>query len=266
MKDIGHERVTLVKAAATQGKAISALGARFIIMRYGRGNLGFFWMFVEPMILCTGVMILWRMTKGNFEHGLPIVTIVFTGYMPLTLWRHLSNSGVFLLRSSMPVFVHRNITQLDVVITRLFLEAVSVTAATCLVFFVLYALNIVMLPMEYHTIFIGWGIMAVLGAGFSMMLAAATEFSEVTERFIQPTQYLMVPLSGCFFLVDWLPYSARDIVLYNPFVHSYELIRAGFFGNEVVTYGDAKYGVICGIMSLGVGFLSISLVRDRIGS
>ena len=81
----------------TKLRVLEALAVRDMMRRYGRGNLGFLWVLLEPMILTVGVMLIWSVAKGEQEHGIEIIAFVLTGYMPLTLWRHMTNGGVFLL-------------------------------------------------------------------------------------------------------------------------------------------------------------------------
>ena len=47
------------KGWKVQARVITALMLRDAMMRYGRENIGFVWVILEPMLLCTGVMILW---------------------------------------------------------------------------------------------------------------------------------------------------------------------------------------------------------------
>lgn len=254
-----------VNSVSLQISTFRALAVRFVMTRYGRENIGFLWLFIEPMLLCGGVMLLWSAMKGSSEHGVSIVSLVFSGYMPLTLWRHLSNSGIFVLRSSRAIVIHRNITFFDIVITRLFLETLACSAAAVFVFFIIYFVGYIELPFSAFDVAMGWLLMAILGSGFAMILASATERFDLVEKFVQPIQYLVVPLSGCFYMVDWLPPAARAIVVYIPLVHCYELIRAGLFGPSAITYGNMFYGYAVGVIILGFGFYCVGAVRDRIG-
>ena len=46
----------------------------------------------------------------------------------------------------------------------------------------------------------------------------------------------LVLISGVFFMVDWLPASVRELILWVPMVHGNEMVRHGFFGSVVTTY------------------------------
>src|SRR5215510_5657944 len=91
-----------------QARNIHALMLRDVATRYGRDNIGFVWVVLEPMILTVGVMIVWSaIAVGGHKEGVTLVEFVLTGYIPLTLWRHLTNSMVLIFRRSVPLLYHR---------------------------------------------------------------------------------------------------------------------------------------------------------------
>ncbi len=108
--------------------------------------------------------------------------------------------------------------------------------------------------------------MIILAGGMGSIIAVLTEYSETTERFVQPMQYLMLPLSGSFFMVDWLPTSTQNVALLNPSVHCYEMFRAGVFGEEIPTHFTPWYPALCGIVMFAVGLYSLDTVKSRLHS
>ena len=72
---------------------IWALLLREILTRYGRHNIGFLWLFVEPMLFTLGVAALWT---ARAVHGsdLPIVAFAITGYSSVLLWRNMPCAAI----------------------------------------------------------------------------------------------------------------------------------------------------------------------------
>ncbi len=248
----------------SQARCMHALVIRDLMMRYGRGNIGFLWVVLEPMILTVGVMGVWSMIKPPSEHGVQIVAIVLTGYMPLTLWRHFTNAAVFIFRRNAGLLYHRNISLLDTFLSRMFLEFVGTTTALATVSGLLLAADIIAPPQDIGLVVAAWSLQGLYSLGLALIIAALTEYSEVTERFIQPLQYLMLPISGTFFMVEWLPTFAQDIIWYNPSIHIYEMFRNGFFGEGVTTHYAAWYPLTWSLFLTAIGFLGVEAVRDRI--
>src|SRR5262245_10435045 len=130
---INFDQKSFAAGMKVQFRCLRALMIREMMMRYGRNSLGFVWVFIEPMLLCVGVMVLWSLAREPFEHGLPVVAFVFTGYMPLTLWRHITNKSVRLFRQNSNLLYHRHVTLLDVFLTGALLEFAGTTTALFLV-------------------------------------------------------------------------------------------------------------------------------------
>ncbi|TMQ03187.1 MAG: hypothetical protein E6J90_53875 [Deltaproteobacteria bacterium] len=55
--------------------------------------------------------------------------------------------------------------------------------------------------------------------------------------------YLFLPLSGAFYMVDWLPSRVQSLALLLPTVDCAELLREGFFGTRVHAHYDLGYVV-----------------------
>lgn len=254
----------LAKGWAIQIRNIRAIALRDLMMRYGRDNIGFVWVVLEPMILTAGVMGIWTLLNGSHRSGIRIVEFVLTGYMPLTLWRHLSNNMISVFRRSNSLLFHRSVTLLDISLARLLLEFLGTTTALVVVWAVLNALGLAGEPAQLGLLVTGWLMMALVAGGVGLIIAAASEYSDTTERFIQPLQYLLIPISGAFSLVEWLPAWAQRAILFNPTVHCYEVFRAGFFGPSVATHYSFSYFFLCALPICFIGLVGLEWSRDRV--
>src|SRR3954468_3184908 len=90
-----------------QQRVIHALLMREILTRYGRHNIGFLWLFVEPMIFTTGVTILWSLTKSVHGSTLPIVAFALTGYSSVLLWRNMPARCIGAIEPNLSLMYHR---------------------------------------------------------------------------------------------------------------------------------------------------------------
>jgi capsular polysaccharide transport system permease protein len=217
------------------------------------------------LTLTVGVMILWSALKPTYQHGIHIVSLVLTGYLPLTLWRHMSQCATYAVRRNAGVLYHRNVTLLDAVFSRFAIEFLGTTTALAFVSTILITSGLVEPIQDYGLVILGWFTMAALSLGFGLVIGAATEYSEVVERILQPLQYFLLPISGCFFMVDWLPTEAQTLALYVPMVHVYEMFRAGFFDEGVRTYYTVEYPLIWALCAVALGVRLLMRVRDRVG-
>jgi capsular polysaccharide transport system permease protein len=255
---------TLWLAVQRKVRTINALFIRELMARFGHRNIGFLWQIAEPLMLALGVMVSWTMIYGESNHGVRVIPLVLTGYTMLTLWRHMVARLTHSFRHGSGLLFHRAVRPVDILIARGLLESVS----TLLSFFVAY-IPLVLLdlvePVHDFLVLLGaWTLMCFFSFGVALTITAIAHFSEAFERFVQPIMYLILPLTGVFYMVYWLPPAAREIVLYSPLVHISEMFRAGYFGPDVPTFWDPYYIFLWGIGMNAVGWTLVLKAQQHI--
>lgn len=247
-----------------QSRILGALLMREMNTRFGREGIGFLWLIAEPMAFCLGVMILWTLTKPPYEHGVRIAPFVMTGYMSLILLRHQIALSSAALQANIGLLHHRQIAPLHIYLSRNLLEVAGATVAFIVVYIVLLALGQVSLPHDPLLLYSGWLLLAWIGMGFALILAGLGMRYEVMERLVPLIGYLLIPISGAFFMVSWLPPHVQSLYLYVPFPHPIEMIRAATFGEFVETHYNALYALALGTIFNIIGMLLVASSRDRI--
>lgn len=243
---------------------VGALLLREMATRYGREGLGFVWLIVEPLIFCFGVLAIWIIGKPPYEHGIQVAPFVMTGYMALILCRHFIGSASNALQANIGLMHHRQIAPMHIFISRAVLEFMGTTASFVVVYVALLALGQVRMPTDLLLVYGGWLMMAWIGHGFAIMLAGLAMRFEPIERVVPLVSYLLVPFSGAFMMVAWLPANYRDLFLLLPFPHGIEMIRAGVFGEFVETHYNVGYAMTVATVMNIVGLLLIAGAKDRI--
>lgn len=252
----------LVTRLSIQFQVIAALIVRNVMGRYGRGNLGFLWLIIEPIFLVGGVMAIWSLLHRS-GHGVPIVAFVFSSYMPLTLWRHLS-SAPRALSGNFGLLYHRRITVFDIMVARALTDIAGISAAGLVVYFVLFSIGALDWIADPSLVLTGWMLMCLFGFGVGCITASLSEKSEVIENLIQPIQYLLLPISGVFFMVHWIPKQYHEYLLLVPMVHIYEIIRSGVFGEKVSTHYNIYYPLFWSVITITLGIIGINHARKNL--
>lgn len=234
-------------------RIVGALMMREGSLRYGHENLGFFWVMGEPLVLTCGVMGLWTISGLTHGHSVGVVEFALTGYTMITLWRHLSGKSVHSIRNSGSLLFHRNIRILDVLVARALLETVGILAA----FFIAWApltLLGAMSPMSDPLLFVaGYMLHAWFSFGVGCIIAALSEIWLPAEQFIPPIMYLTLPATGCFSMAAWLPQPMRDILMWSPLANTQEMVRAGIFPPDIITYYYPTYVILVCLVLTAIG-------------
>jgi capsular polysaccharide transport system permease protein len=245
-------------------RIIWALSLREIVTRYGRENLGFLWVIGEPLLFCVTVSIMWSIIKPTYEHGVRVVPFVITGYMPILLIRHGLQHGMYAVRVNAPLLYHRQIAILHLFIARCIVEIVGVTLAFIIICALLIPVGLLDFPKEIGLIYIGWFLLAWMSFGLAMVFGSLFELFDPIERFVSVITYMMVPLSGTFYMAAWIPAQYRGYVLLIPFLNTVEMIRGGFFGDAVQTYYNIPYTVAWAAGFTLLGLILATFVRNRV--
>lgn len=250
--------------AARHLKIVGALTMREMVTRFGREGLGFAWMVAEPLCFCFGVMILWSFTKPAYEHGIRLAPFIMTGYMSLILIRHLIAILSSALKSNIGILYHRDVKPMHIFTARILLEIGGTTIAFIIVYLVLFAIGETNAPTNYLNLYGGWLLLCWVAVGFALVLTGLAMRFEVFERLLSLISYLMIPLSGAFAMVAWLPPKYQEVILLIPFVHGVEMLRSGVFSEFTPTYFDPPYALLCGAMLNLLGLAMIAGASDRL--
>ncbi len=255
---------SLLRSALIQLRVIHALVLREVITRYGRHNIGFAWLFLEPMLFTCGVATLWTMAKMSHGSSLPIVAFALTGYSSILLWRNCSNRCIKAIEPNLCLMFHRNVTVLDVLLGRVVLEVIGASVSLTVLSLVFISIGWMAPPSNILIALQGWVMLGWFALALSLFVGALSERSELLERVWHILTYLLFPLSGAGFLVEWLPSSAQKVVLWLPMVHGVEMLRSGFFGGLIRPHYDAGYFAMANLILMFFGLAATRQIRQHV--
>jgi len=241
-------------------RVIGALIIREMLTRYGRNNIGFLWLFLEPMLFTLVITGLWTATQDLHRSDIPIAAFTLTGYSVVLLWRNMPGRCIRALKSNRALLFHRQVKMLDVYIARLLLEFAGVTVSFVGLGIALWAIDWINPPEDVLVVLAAWLLMAWFGAALALTLGALSEHYPVVEKFWSPVALILFPLSGAAFMADAVPPGAREKLLYLPMLHGTEFLREGFFGSHVVTHYDVGYLIVFNVLLTAFGLTQVKRV------
>jgi capsular polysaccharide transport system permease protein len=257
-----EEFATIRRGARMQQRVIGALIVREMHTRFGRHYLGYAWLFFEPLLLgtCIGLMHLWRdrpSAFGPFE-------FYAVGYVMYFIVRGVVNRASSAIPANRAMLYHRNITLPDIFFARHIIETVSCTGVLLVILFGLFAVN-GDFPESPVKVAMAMMAMALFRQGLAFLVASLTQAVEGIERGIHAITYLLLPVCGMFFLVEWLPEWLQEFALWVPTVHVFELLRDGQFGSRFRPYYDLTYVAGWIMVTHLLGLAALRITRQRIG-
>jgi len=244
---------------AVHRRVIGALLVREMLTRYGRNNIGFLWLFVEPAVFVLLVTIVWSAIRNISASNLPIVAFALTGYTSLLLWRNAVSRCIGAVKSNRALLFHRQVTVLDIFTARILLELIAVTTALVGLGLALYAFGWLEPPEDALQFVGGWLLLCWFAAGFALTIGGLSEKADVVGRIWHPFSYILMAFSGVAYIVDALPAARRSVALWIPMVNAVEYMREGWFGSMMRAHYDLAY---LGMFNLGLTLIGLILVKQ----
>lgn len=255
---------SLLHSLSVQWRVIKALFLRETLTRYGRNNIGFLWLFVEPIIFIIVVGGA-RGIRGNiFNFPLPYIAFAVTGYCSMLLWRGIISRSSGAISSNQGLLYHRNVKVLDFFASRILMEFAGTTGAFLTLWAAAFFFGEMTAPHDVMKMILGWALLTWVGISFALVIGSLSDRYELIDKILNPVLFILMPLSGVFFMVDWLPPEYQKIILALPMVHGLELLREGYFGYAVRAHYDLGYvSVFCLITTL-IGLLLVKGTSSQV--
>lgn len=257
MKEL--HKTSFWESLAIQKRVIHALLMREIITRYGRNNVGFLWLFIEPLTMTLLMTLMWKFVRGHQISSLNIVAFTITGYPMMMMWRNASNRAIGAVSANAALLYHRNVRVLDTLWSRMLLEVFGATIAQITIMAILITIQWIDWPADVFYMLMAWILMAMFAFSLGLIICSLAYKAQPFGKVWNTLSFIMMPMSGVFFFVNSLPEGIRKMVLWIPMIHGTEMFRAGYFGNSAVTYENPWYLLLCNLVLLWLG---LAMVND----
>ena len=166
------------------------------------------------------------------------------------------------IEPNLTLMYHRNVKVIDIFFARVVLEVLGASASLLFLTLTFSFLGLMDLPQDIFKVLLAWVLLVWFSMALGFVVGSVSELSETFDRVWHIFTYLLFPLAGAGFMVDWLPTQAKNVVLWLPMVHATEMLRHGYFGQKVPTYESVEYFMICNLILTFVGVLLVKRVGE----
>ena len=257
------EKPSLLESFHVQRAVVGALFMRELHTRFGRHNIGFLWLFLEPLTLGTAVGMLHSLSGHDMPGGIDPFLFSMFGYVPFFVFRSVVTRAPSAIHSNLTLLYHQRVTLLDIMLARNILES-SAILGVIVVIVAVCSFVAEKPPANPGLLLLGVSCMILLSHGLSLLLASAGGCWEGFDRLVHPVTYLLMPVSGAFFALNWFSPEWREILLWMPLINIHEMIRDGQFGDQLPSYYDTVYILEWIVGSNVTGMLALRAVRSKL--
>ncbi|MFT8938033.1 ABC transporter permease [Liquorilactobacillus sp.] len=266
MNKSNNKLTVFFRGLKIQSRVIGALILRELHTRYGRENIGYLWIILEPMLFATGIGILHAGSKETEFSMTDIRPVPFAivGYGTYIIFRNIVNRSSGTVEANAPLLYHRMVSLFDMLFARVILEAAGIICSVFILLFLSYCIGIGTLPARPVYLLLGQLYMTWLALAISIIVCAITYENSTIERLIHPMTYFCLPISAIFFMLEWVPEPYRQWLEWVPLAQCTEMVRYGQFEAASAKYFQFGYlSLSCAILTL-IGLLSLRIVRKHI--
>ncbi|MFT4060122.1 MAG: ABC transporter permease [Legionella sp.] len=260
MNVIDYSFISLREALTIQLRVIYALMMREIITRYGRANFGFLWLFFEPMLFTLGVITFRGLFFDNQHASFPLVVFLLTGYLSYISFRNSTSRLGRSASANKGLLYHQNVTVLDLVIARFLLEFLGASGAFLVIGLGFIYFGLMTAPANLALSVIAWILLAWFSLSFGMIIVFLMERSSLFERIWPIVMIALLPLSGVFFMVSWMPPKVQSLLLWSPLVNAIEFLREAFLGPEIHALYSVAYLLKVNLILMLVGLMLLKKI------
>lgn len=253
----------LLRGLRVQARSIGAVMLRELHTRFGRDNVGYLWLVLEPMILSGGIALTHLFTHAVLPYGFQPGSFYSAGYITYIAMRNNVNRASQLIEANKPLLFHKTVTLQDISVARTALEGLAVLGAMITILGAYCLTGLSDVPQRPWFVLLGLFLMTWLSGGLSMMITGLSQFSPLVERLVHPITYLMIPISGMFFILEELPPRIAEIMKWAVFPQITDITRMGLRSEYDSRYLDYTYVIgVCATTTL-LGLLLLRIARRR---
>jgi len=241
----------LVTGFRVQRRVIGAMILRELHTRYGRDNIGYLWLIGEPMILASIITLIHATTPStHFASDIGAVPFTIIGYTIFIIFRGVFNRSEGAIHANQTLLHHQMVSIFDILLARAIIEVAGCFIVLCILLLLASALGYADLPERPLYLLSAVGFMAWWSFALGTLAAVYTYGSEALARLMHPFSYFMIPLSGAFYQMSWLPASWQQTLSWFPMPLIFEQARYGQFRSASDTYVAPGYvAVVCAILT-----------------
>ncbi len=246
---------------SVQLKVIKALILRELSGRFGRENIGYLWMIGEPLMLASVITLIHLAEPGRYGGDIQPAPFAILGYTIYIIFRGVFSRADGIVALNIPLFYHRQVKILDIMIARTIVETTGCFIAGTVLMTIAIIFDLAALPARPLYLLGAIALMMWWSFATGMLAARASFHSETVGRQLHVIAYFCIPISGSFFALSVAPPWIRDWLQWFPMTLIMEQARYGQFRSASFQYVSPVYvSAVCACLTYA-GLLMLRKVQ-----
>lgn len=236
---------------------IHALLIRELKTRFGRYRLGMVWALLEPFLQILVFLGIFHFRGRSTVGGLELPIFLATGIAPFLYFRKIINQCMGAVSGNRNLLIYRQVRIFDPFLTRFLLEmGVSFIVLIALIagsWWIGYEVEVVN-TLRFIQVYLLLSLFAFgIGLSFGVFNTLYPEPGKLLPMLLRPLMFI----SGTFFSINEIPHNLQGLLLWNPLLHAFEMMRSCFSFYYDTSLVSLDYLALCTLISMTMGMLSL---------
>lgn len=232
-----------------------ALLIRELRTRFGRYRLGLFWALLEPVMQICIFMAMFYFRGRSTVGGLELPLFLATGIAPFLYFKKVISQSMGAVSANRNLLIYRQVRVFDPFFTRFILEAgisfitlLTIIAGSWWIGFDVEVVNSLRFVLVYT-------ILSFFAFGLSLIFGVLNTLYPEPGKFIPVILRPLMFISGTFFSINEMPRSVQELLLWNPLIHAFELMRSCFSFHYDTSLVSIDYLALSALTTMTLGML-----------
>jgi capsular polysaccharide transport system permease protein len=245
------------------GQVMGALVLRDIKGRYFGNAWGYMISLGWPLTHIAVLMLISGVTRSMQPYGDSALLWFATGIVPFMAFNYTARFITLGFLQNYPLLSFPIIKPLDIIFARVIVEVLSVGIVFFMVFVTLAYFSVDFTPVDPTRAFYALALCVFDGIGYGIIVALLARLSLAWSVIGFLMLIVLWGISGIFFVPSSLPDILKDILAFNPLMHSIAYYRSAYYDGYASDWLDVEYAITFGTIMLFLGLGIERLVRVR---
>ena len=234
---------------------IHALAVRELKTRFGRYRMGMVWALLEPIMQIAIFMAMFYFRGRSTIGGLELPIFLATGIAPFLYFKKVISQSMGAVSANRNLLIYRQVRVFDPFLTRFLLEAglsfivlLAIIAGSWWVGFDVEIVNSLRFVLVY-------GLLSFFSFGLSLVFGVLNTLYPEPGKFIPVILRPLMFISGTFFSINEMPSNVQELLLWNPLIHAFELMRSCFSFYYDTSLVSLDYLALSALTTMTLGML-----------
>lgn len=240
MSEVSHP-IRIAGHIRSQIRIIGALMLRDVRARMIGGAWSYAKFVAVPLFHLLSLSVTYTLMGRTILLGTDKIVFFVSGILPFILFLYPIRSNLNVLDENRPLMAFPVVNPLDIIISRILLEAINSLLIVAILAAILYCTGNKILPKNPYETITGIGATIALAFSFCIPNAILARLIPNWQQACVLTAIGLYIASGAFFLPSQMPDALREAIYFNPLAHCVEWIRSGYYETYKEGLLDRRY-------------------------